>query len=190
MSQVFVKGFAGRMIQTPGYHIHPQYDLAHTRHWVHDRAHRKRGFTLMLAPMVDMFSILVIYLLMNFSSNGEIFFLSKDVRLPKASKGTPLQSLPLVSIVGPNVIFDADKNTGGGGNVSVTELNDGNNPKLREMLKRMQLLAGQIHPGKPFKGEINLQAGQTTQFDDVKKVMRVLMAEGWTGINFVVDPSK
>lgn len=184
-----VKGFAGRVITTPGYHIHPQYDMVHTRHMVELRRNKGKSFQLMLAPMVDMFSILVIYLLMNFSSEGEVFFLSKDVRLPKASKGINLQSLPLVSIKGPNVIFDAEK-AERGRPVSVTEANDEKVPRFRDLLKRLQTLDAQIHPGKPFKGAINLQADENTPFDDVKKVMRVLMAEGWTGINFVVDPRK
>jgi biopolymer transport protein ExbD len=189
MAQDRVRGFSRRLIETPGYHIHPQYDLVHTRQIVFERIHKKRGFTLLLAPMVDLFSILVIYLLMNFSSSGEVFFISKDLQLPKASKGTPLQNLPLISVVGSNVLFDAEK-ADDGKPVSVQELNDEKVPRLRELLKHVQNIRAQIEPGKPFKGEINLQAGVNTPFDDVKKVMRVLIAEGWTGINFVVDPSR
>lgn len=181
------KGFAARVIQTPGYHLHPQYDMVHLRHLIETRRAKKNKFTLSLAPMVDMFSILVIYLLMNFSSSGEVFFISKDIVLPRASKGTALQSFPLVSVVNGNVIFDTDK---AGVPKGVSEPNDGQVPKLRDMLQRLKVVEGQINPGQPFKGQVNLQADSKTDVEDIKKVMRVLIEEGWTGINFVVDPRK
>jgi biopolymer transport protein ExbD len=184
------RGFAQRLVQTPGYHIHPQYDLVHTRHLLDSRRHSKKKFALMLAPMVDMFSILVIYLLMNFSSSGEIFFVAKNLTLPKATKGTPMKSFPLISIIGQNVVFDAEQSEPNGSPVSVQELNDEKSPRLRSLLKHIQSIDAQIHPGRPFKGEINLQAGINTPVEDVKKVMRVLISEGWTAINFIVDPSK
>jgi biopolymer transport protein ExbD len=189
MSASRIKGMSARLVQTPGYHIHPQYDLVHVRHLLEERRNRRKGFTLMLAPMVDMFSILVIYLLMNFSSDGDVFFVSKDVPLPHAARGTPMHSLPLISIVGPNVMFDAEKSENGLPS-SIQELNDEKVPQLRDLLKRVQALQAQITPGQPFKGEINLQAGINTPADEVKKVMRVLISEGWSGINFVVDPSQ
>ncbi len=187
MAGAEVKGHAHRLIQPPGYHLHPQWDLVHLRHLVNYRRKKKSKFALSLAPMVDMFSILVIYLLMNFSSSGEIFFISKDIVLPRAVKGVAMESFPLISIVGSNVVFDAEKVEGKSG-VSVTEFNDGEMPKLRDMLKRIKRIEGQIDPSKPFKGQVNLQADNATNVDEVKKVMRVLIQEGWTGINFVVDP--
>lgn len=189
MSESKTKGFAQRLIYEPGYHIHPQFDMVHTRHLIVERRNKKKQFSLMLAPMVDMFSILVIYLLMNFSSSGEIFFVAKAVQIPKASKGTPMRSLPLISIVGNTVMFDSEEPGRLGQTVTEQELNDGEMPKLRRMLRQFQALETQIHPDKPFKGEINLQAGETTPVDDVKKIMKILIAEGWTGINFIVDPS-
>jgi biopolymer transport protein ExbD len=189
MSSDKVKGYANRLITVPGYHIHPQFDLVHLRHLIETRHHRKKNFALMLAPMVDMFSILVIYLLMNFSSSGEIFFVSKDVVLPKAIKGSPLQSFPVISILKNEVMFDAEK-VDAEANITISEPNDGKNPQMRDLLRRLKAVDAQIHPGQAFKGQINLQADLKTPVDDIKKVMRVLIEEGWTGINFVVDPRK
>lgn len=179
---------APRLVKVPGFHIHPQYDLVHLRHVLHLRRSKKPHFHLNLAPMVDMFSILVIYLIMNFSSSGDAFFVSKGVTIPKASKGLTMQSYPIISIVGQNVAFDAENSEGKGGYLE--EPNDGQVPQLRLMLKKVRDIEVQIGGEKAFKGQVNFQADEKTPIEDVKKVMRVLMEEGWTGINFIVDPSK
>ena len=75
-------------------------------------------------------------------------------------------------------------------NITISEPNDGKNPQMRDLLRRLKAVDAQIHPGQAFKGQINLQADLKTPVDDIKKVMRVLIEEGWTGINFVVDPRK
>ncbi len=188
MSADKVKGSSARLIQIPGYHIRPQYDLVHLRHILEERRSKKKSFTLNLAPMVDMFSILVIYLIMNFSSSGEVFFISKDITIPKATKGVPMESYPLISVIGNKVAFDAES-VAGQNNVYVEEPNDLQVPKLRAMLRRMKQLEVQIGGEKNFKGQVNIQADVNAPVEDVKKVMRVLIDEGWTGINFIVDPS-
>jgi len=183
-----VKGNSHRLVQVPGYHLHPQYDMTHTRHLIEHRKAKKATFTLNLAPMVDMFSILVIYLIMNFSSTGEVFFISKDIKIPHASKGQPLQSFPLISVVKEKVMFDAE-NKDGGEALYVEDIKEGQLPKLRKMLQDVRSIERQIGGEKNFRGQVNLQADERTPIEDVKKVMRVLIDEGWTGINFIIDPS-
>lgn len=183
-----VKGNTHRLVQVPGYHLHPQYDMHHTRHLIIHRKAKKKSFHLNLAPMVDMFSILVIYLIMNFSSTGEVFFISKDIKIPQASKGIPMQSFPLISVVKEKVMFDAE-NKDGGAALYVEDINDGQLPKLRKMLQDVKNLEKQIGGEKNFRGQINMQADERTPVEDVKKVMRVLIDEGWTGINFIIEPS-
>lgn len=176
------KGYAHRLIKVPGYHIRPQYDLVHTRHLIEARHSKKPTFTLNLAPMVDMFSVLVIFLIMNFSTDGEIFFISRDLKIPLASAGKPMQSLPLISIVNNDIVFDSASG------ISTLEANDDQVPKLRETLRQIKEIETQIGDVNGDKAQINLQADENTPVEQVKKVMRVLIDEGWTGINFVVNP--
>lgn len=183
-----IKGSAARVITVPGYHILPKYDLVHTRHILNERRTKKKTFSLPLAPMVDMFSILVIYLLMNFSTSGDIFFVSKDIIIPKAKKGTPIRSFPLISLVNGMVIFDAEKVEGRP--ASTTEVNDQQVPKLRAMLRKLKAISEQIGAPANMRGQVNIQADEKTPVEEVKKVMRVLIDESWTGMNFVVEPSK
>ncbi len=182
-----IKGNASRVITIPGYHIHPQWDLAHTRHLLHERRSHKSNFGLNLAPMVDMFSVLVIYLLMNFSTSGEAFFIGKNVELPKADHGKPLQSYPLVSLVKDKIYFDAE-GSNDKRSIYVEESNDGINPQLRAMLKKIKETEIIIGGKEFFRGQINLQADDGALVEDVKKIMRVLIEEGWSSINFIVEP--
>lgn len=182
-----LKGNAARLIDVPGYHIHPQYDLVHTRQILNERKNKKKSFHLNLAPMVDMFSILVIYLIMNFVTEGDGFFMSKPLTLPKASKGMVLKSFPLVSVVKDKIVFDAE-NVGGAGALYVEEPNDQNAPKFRAMLRKIAETEKKITNSDKIRGQVNLQADVNASVEDVKKVMRILIDEGWSGINFIVDP--
>lgn len=141
----------------------------------------------MLTPLVDLFSILVIYLIMNFSSTGEVYFIAKDIKIPEVTKGTPLQSFPLVSIVDNKILFDAmgsNKKS-----IFVEELSDGVNTRLRETLRLYKKIEEQIVGTESFKGQINIQADKNIDAEEVKKAMRILIEEGWTTINFVVEPN-
>ncbi len=184
-----IRGNQQRLIKTPGYHIHPQYDLHQTRLIIEERKNKKGGFHLSLAPMVDLFSVLVIYLLINFSTTGEAFFVSKDIKIPKASKGQPLKSFPLVSIFNDKVIFDMEDERKR--IVTISEPNDELNPQLREMLRSIKSVNDLVseEAGSAAR-QVNLQADRDIEVNEVKKVLRVLIDEGWTGINFVVDPTK
>src|ERR1700694_457731 len=61
---------------------------------------------LMLTSLVDMFTIIVIFLLQNFSANGEILYMSKDIKLPDAIHGAQLERAPVISVSADAVTFD------------------------------------------------------------------------------------
>src|SRR5207245_11407181 len=68
---------------------------------------KKSGYAgLMLTSLVDMFTIIVIFLLQNFSATGEII-LSKDIKLPDAQHGAALEVAPMIAISGEAVTFQA-----------------------------------------------------------------------------------
>ena len=47
------------------------------------------SFTLRLTSMIDMFTILLVFLLQSFSAEGEIMSVAQDLRLPESSAETP-----------------------------------------------------------------------------------------------------
>ncbi|MCB0392709.1 MAG: biopolymer transporter ExbD [Bdellovibrionales bacterium] len=54
--------------------------------------------SVILTSLIDAFSILVIYLLVNFSNSGEILYLSKDMQLPPSESSEVLRRTTLVKI--------------------------------------------------------------------------------------------
>jgi biopolymer transport protein ExbD len=183
-----LKGSQKRLIQPPGYHLHPKYDLHFLRHKLYGGPKGHDEADLPLTSMVDMMSILVVFLLMNFSSTGEVFFLSKGVKIPDAKHGRLMESLPLISILKDGVTLDSEKI--GDAEVKMEGLdNTATLPLLRARLQQIRILHQTLRPNEPFKGAVNIQADESTPVNKIKEVMAALIQEGWTGINFAVRPS-
>lgn len=180
----YLKGHHSRVINPPGYHIHPKYDLHFFRHKRHKSHKKPFNDSLNLTAMIDMFSILVVFLIMNFSSTGEIFFISKDIKLPEANHARPIDNAPLISIVGNTITLEAEKL---GENPVYLEEKDVNLPRLKSKLQQMRIMAEAVSPGQPFKGQVNVQADVNTPVVYIKRVMNTLISEGWTGVNFAVQ---
>ena len=98
-----------------------------------------------------------------------------------------MESFPLVSLVRDRVYFEAEGSDWGGAKY-LEEQNDGINQKLRRMLRKVKDTEVNIGGKSAFRGQINLQADEKTPVNQVKKLMRVLIEEGWGSINFIVEP--
>jgi biopolymer transport protein ExbD len=140
--------------------------------------------SLMLTSLVDVMTIVVIFLLMNFSANGEVLYMSKDIKLPDAYHGAMLERAPVISVSAEAVTFDgkmllqtADMEKGDV--LNVPELED----SLREEKRRYE----QIHandPDHPFRGLVNVQADRKIPFKVIKRIMFACNQSGFANINF------
>lgn len=172
-------------IVKPGYHLRPKYDL----HGLRKRRSREdRGqiaTELPLTAMIDMFSILVIYLLMNFSATGDAFFMAKPgIVLPTSGRSRLMISAPLLSFSKGVYYLDALKPEGGELKVEDSTLD------LRLVtaaLQKLQIDIKRLGP-EAFDGKINLQADENTPLLYVKRAMGAGTSAGWNSINFVVRP--
>src|SRR5438093_3267931 len=122
----------------------------------------KRGVYagLTLTSLVDVMTIIVIFLLMNFSANGEVLYMSKDIKLPDAYHGSQLDRAPVISVSPEAVTFDGRMllSTGDlekGDVLNVPELEDA----LREEKRRYELIH-QNHPDHPFRRLVIVQAAR------------------------------
>lgn len=156
-------------------------------------AHGKKSVVtdLLVTPLVDMFIIIVIFLLQNFSATGEILFMSQDITLPNASNGTDIERSPVVQISaegtgenatpkaimveGEHVAQIADLERDEYWNIPALE------EKLRDIKKRYEALHG---ADESFKGDINIQAHHAIPFSTVKRVLFSCNQAGFTNINF------
>lgn len=178
-----IKGSFSRIIKSPENHIVAQYDMRMTRKRKIEKRQAGNGqHVLPLTSMIDMFSMLVIFLLLNFSSTGEIFFINKKMKLPEAVHARPLETKPLISISDNKVFFDAK--TVGQNPITLEETDLNNMPQLREALRKVKSLNLATRPNQEFKGEVNVQSDEKTPIVYIKRVMNVLISEGWSGINF------
>lgn len=80
----------------------------HRNHNILKRRGGKRGVTAMLSltAMVDMFTVLVIFLLQNYNSTGEILYIPKEVVLPKANRVTDLRPAVVVTVSSKEILID------------------------------------------------------------------------------------
>jgi biopolymer transport protein ExbD len=64
---------------------------------------------LNVVPMVDMMTMLVIFLLQQFSSTGEVLYMQKDIKLPTAQHGQMIEIAPVVAVSGQQVVVTGVK---------------------------------------------------------------------------------
>ncbi len=156
--------------------------------------HGKRSVNsaLMLTPMVDMFVILVLYLIQSFSASGQILFIDPTLKLPDAKRVAEMVGNPPVVTVGKTMISVQGKP------VEATDqlIKDGYwaAPKLEEKLKEMRDLStrvanatgGQVTT-ESAQGVLLLQADVNVPYMLVKKVLFTANKTGFTQVNFATN---
>ncbi|HYD40942.1 MAG TPA: biopolymer transporter ExbD [Anaeromyxobacter sp.] len=139
---------------------------------------------LNVVPMVDMMTMLVIFLLQQFSSTGEVLYMQKDIKLPDAHHGQVIDVAPVVTIsateitvIGKKVADIADLERDGYLNIPGIE------ESLRDEKKRWDFLH-QNDPEKRWEGIVNVQADRAVPFRIVKRVMHSCGVAGYFNLNF------
>ncbi|MEQ1724210.1 MAG: biopolymer transporter ExbD [Pseudobdellovibrio sp.] len=173
-------------IGKPGYHLQPKYDLHFLRKKRNYHGKKSAVPELPLVSLIDMFTILVIFLLMNFSTDGESYFVPKAVKLPLATNGKPLQSAPLLSLSANEVIFEVQKVPGIEGMTITADIGGDLNQIVSNLTSLKQTITQNLKAGETFKGQINIQADENLKLELVKKVMKICVQNGWGSINFAV----
>ena len=135
---------------------------------------KKRGAaTLMLTSLIDAFSILVVYLLMFFSSTGEMTYVSSDIELPKANLIERLDRYSIIQI----------KKTGYF--VEDTELKSEDIVSYLVDLKKK--LNEKHSQSKAEQTEtITIQADKTVPYDRLSPVIQACSHAGFSNIKFAV----
>ncbi|MCB9557700.1 MAG: MotA/TolQ/ExbB proton channel family protein [Deltaproteobacteria bacterium] len=147
---------------------------------------------LQLTPLIDMFIVMVIFLLMSFSATGEIGTASKDIKLPFAAKVENLERAPIIAISQPEADPERGVITLEGAEVArANELMADEGPdwkivRLVENLETYKANWKQTHPNQDFKGELILTVDENVDFKVIKKVMYSAGVAGYTNLMFAV----
>lgn len=167
--------------------LNPAASLLHTGRFEHHLLSRKQKVgrtakvlivTLMLTSLVDMFSMLVCFLLQTFSSSPEVF-IAKDIRLADAFSGGQVKEAPVLSVSRSKIFLDSK------------ELGD-----YEQVMKKPAMLIKTLNgfkqswarqnPAKPFPGEINLQVDRDVPSNQVARVMGILNGQQYDVIQLAV----
>jgi biopolymer transport protein ExbD len=162
---------------------------------------RKVVAILSLTAMVDMFTVIVVFLLQNYKTTGAVLFLPKEVQLPLASATKELKPAHVVTISNQFVFLDQTPV------VNFTEVKEqrdwmvrilyqklvevmrDDEKKYRENLKTQikKVVGNQPEQDtiKQFK-KVTVQADKKIDFLTIKKIMYTVTEAGAEEINFAV----
>lgn len=174
-----------------------------------DRKNRRLGnksrsvvAILSLTAMVDMFTVLTVFLLQNYKSTGEVLFIPKEVQLPTAAETKELTPAHVVTVSNKFVFLDQE---------IITDFNDVKNQKdwlVRPLYQKLidaiqksevtnrQALKTQVKKvvGNQPKAQkevnqfrrVTVQADKKIDFLTIKKIMYTVTEAGAEEINFAV----
>ena len=149
-------------------------DRIHSRNSIQKRLkkfRRKRKFALHLTSLIDVFMILLVFLIKNFSTRPEMTLLSQNINLPisTASK-SPEMSIAIAAT--KYDIFINGKWVETIGNIGKQKKLL--NPKIYETLlqekKKTFFISSKI-PEIPFRGKVIIQADKLIPYKIIKKIM-------------------
>ena len=174
-------------IQAPGKRWGPRLAKSHFFSGHHSNAKKSTNADLLITPLVDMFVIIVLFLIANFSATGEILNMTKDVQLPSASHVKELELAPVVMVTSTDVIMNgiavarvADLSRDDYLTIPVLE------ERLREEKKQTEELHAAAADGRAFTGDVNIQGHKEIPFKVLKRVMFSCQNAGYGNINFAV----
>tara|TARA_Y100000817_G_C16805364_1_gene521623 strand:+ start:622 stop:1203 length:582 start_codon:yes stop_codon:yes gene_type:complete len=171
------------------------------KHGRSQAAKRKMVAALSLTAMVDMFTVLVVFLLQNYNLTGEVINISEEVSLPNAQAVKELSPANVVVVSKNFVSLNEEKIYK---SLDVREREDWMLPDLYQKVEEM------VHQGEEEKTKIGskiksavqgqsseeeqvdrfrrmtVQADKEVDFLTVKKVMYTLTEAGIQEINFAV----
>jgi biopolymer transport protein ExbD len=138
-----------------------------------DAGHHRKSIQadLLLTALIDAFSILVIFLLMSFSSTGDILFISKDTELPKAKLVEVLDRNPVVKVEG-GAMFVENKEVKPEGLIA----------ELLELRKQFN----ETRPGEEYPGIVTVQADRRVKYEVLNQIVMAASAAGFGDIRFAV----
>ncbi len=136
------------------------------------------GFNLPLTSMVDMFSMLVCFLLLTFSSTPEVMIL-KGVELPKSITPSIVREAPVLAISSDGNLYLDQKLVGKTSDIT---------KKPDELLNKLNNIKNswKVSHTSEFTGDINLQADREVQSTTISMVMGILTSSQFQSIQLAV----
>jgi biopolymer transport protein ExbD len=142
------------------------------------RARQPQVPELVVTPLVDMFVIIVLFLISNFSATGELLCMCKGVALPVSRNAQEIEAAPVVTITPTEVLLSG---------ALIAAVEDFSGALLEEKLRDERKKFEDLH-APAFAGaftDVNIQADRSLSFGVVRRVMVSCAASGFDRVNFV-----
>ncbi len=150
---------------------------------------KKNGFvSLNLTAMVDMFTILVIFLIQLFTASGQVT-MNDRIKVPTSVAGSPLEEPGTVVMVNNDGLLLLD-------NYPIPEAEMGTEldipiPGMVDRLTKQREFREKIEgrdPTQPYQGYLIVQADVQTDFRLVRRILTSANMAGWAKVKFVTLP--
>ena len=152
--------------------------------------HKKKNgdgqVALKLTSMIDMFTILLVFLLKSFSAEGQIITIADDLTLPESTAQKPPQTASSVSVTAEWILIDGKQVASVPEVISSKELLI---PGLANELKNQRTVSesvGQLSDNMGFTGKINIEGDKDIPYQILKKVMFTCGQTGYNDIMLAV----
>jgi len=165
---------------------------------------KKSGYAgLNLTPMVDMMTIIVIYLLQNFSAEGNIITISEAIQVPKiVTPGKIKRNTQVGVAMSPDLksyslqvegkpVDPAKDGVDAKTAAASPRMVDGETDSIPDLVDTLKLKVEEfrkaqeeLRSGLQFDGEINIQADMDVPFSVLRQVMLSSHQAGYGNMNF------
>lgn len=165
------------------------------------KKHGKRSVTavLSLTAMVDMFTVLVIFLLQNYNSTGEVLYIPKEVTLPKATSTKELKPSHVVTISGLEILIEKDR-IATFDEVKeqkdwmiqplydrlVKDFKESQEKEEKDLKSKLRKVVDEKGKDPKAWSKVTIQSDKSVDFLTVKKIMYTVTEAGASEINFAV----
>jgi biopolymer transport protein ExbD len=152
----------------------------------------KRGtFALRLTSMIDMFTILLVFLLKSYSAEGQIVTITKDLRLPESTSQIQPKVTSVIAITSEWLLLDgrpvekieAVINQQG---LLIESLHD-ELSRLRTISEGISEISNQM---RGFRGNIAIQGDRDIHFQLLKRIMLTCGQVGYNNMMLMVTQSE
>ncbi len=150
-------------------------------------ARNVKGFRPQLTSLVDVMTILLIYLLKSFSSEGEIITVSKDLQLPESS-AQKRPELTVTLVVNNDFLMAEEERLAQVNDILATD--DLVIAPLDDWLQRRRELTEKIEKystDTKFTGDITIQGDRRIRFRLLKKIMYTCGRQGYNNFSLAVQ---
>lgn len=140
--------------------------------------------SLALVPIIDLMICLVVFLLMSFSSSGELVTLP-SIKLPKAIHGGDLSTAPVLSVDATVVMLDGRRMAD-----TASLAKDPKIERIEPLIQDLETLHRNwtmLHPKQEFQGALVVQADLAIDYRVIKKLMFNAAQAGYPKVSLAVN---